>query len=87
MKMATLNISLPGQMEDYVRARCERDYGNVSEFFRALVREKMAIEIEADLRFLESTSVGAEPGPTEQEIEEVLALQKKVRKELRARRG
>ena len=83
--MKGLNISLPSAMEDFVRARCERDYGNVSEFFREMVRERMAVEIEADLKFLDSTRAGAEPGPTEREIEEVLALQKRVRKELHAR--
>lgn len=87
MKMATLNISLPKPMEDYVRARCERDYGNVSEFFRELVRQKMQGEIEADLNRLESASAGAPPGPTVAEIEEVLAVQKQVRKERRARRA
>ena len=34
MKMATLNISLPGPMAAFVRAQCERDYGNLSEYFR-----------------------------------------------------
>ncbi len=85
--MKTLNISLPGPMEEYVRARCERDYGNVSEFFRDLLRKKMEVEIEADLRFLDSTRAAAPPGPTEQEIEEILSTQKKVRKELHARRA
>lgn len=87
MKMATLNISLPKPMEDYVRARCEREYGNVSEFFRELVRQKMQTEIEADLKLLEKAIVGAKPGPTEDEIEEIVAVQKRVRKELRARRA
>ena len=57
--MATLNISLPGRMEAFVRAQCEGDYGNVSEYFRTLVREKMKQEIEADLSLLESTRSGA----------------------------
>jgi Arc/MetJ-type ribon-helix-helix transcriptional regulator len=86
MKMATLNISLPGPMNDYVRARCRRDYGNVSEFFRALLREEMQSEIAADLAFLESTSSGAQPGPTKKEIAGVLALQKRVRKKARGAR-
>jgi putative PIN family toxin of toxin-antitoxin system len=38
MKMATLNISLPVPMATFVRAQCERDDGNVSEYFRSLVR-------------------------------------------------
>ena len=88
MKMATLNISMPAPMAAFVRVQCERDCGNVSEYFRTLVREKMKQEIEADLRFLESTRAGATPGPSAQDVAEVLALQKQVRKDLaRARRA
>jgi Arc/MetJ-type ribon-helix-helix transcriptional regulator len=87
MKMATLNISLPGPMEAFVRAQCERDYGNVSEYFRTLVREKMKQEIDEDLRFLKSTQPGAAPGPSAGDVEEVLALQKQVRKGLARARG
>ena len=87
MKMATLNISLPAPMAAFVRAQCERDCGNVSEYFRTLVREKMKHEIEEDLQFLESTRSGAAPGPSAADVEEVLTLQKRVRKDLaRARR-
>lgn len=87
VKMATLNISLPAPMESFVRAQCEREYGNVSEYFRSLVREKMRQEIDADLRFLDSTRSGAAAGPSAEDEEEVLALQKRVRKDLaRARR-
>lgn len=82
MKMSTLNISLPGPMEAFVRAQCERDYGNVSEYFRTLVREKMKLEIDADLKYLESTQQGADAGPSAGDIEEILALQKQVRKDL-----
>ncbi|MEK7685167.1 MAG: type II toxin-antitoxin system ParD family antitoxin [Verrucomicrobiota bacterium] len=88
MKMATLNISLPGPMEAFVRAQCDRDYGNVSEYFRTLVREKMKQEIDEDLRFLESTRRRAAPGPSAEDVEEILTLQKRVRKDLaRARRA
>ena len=87
MKMATLNISLPGRMEAFVRAQCERDYGNVSEYFRSLVREKMKQEIDDDLRFLMSTQRGGRPGPSAGDVEEVLALQKQVRKGLARARG
>ncbi len=69
-------------MASFVRAQCEREYGNVSEYFRSLVREKMHAEIDADLRFLESTRGGAAAGPSAEEVEEVLALQKRVRKDL-----
>jgi hypothetical protein len=88
MKMATLNASLPAPMAAFVRAQCERDYGNLSEYFRTLVGEKMKHEIEEDLRFLESTRSGALPGPSVAEVEEILKLQKRVRKDLtRARRA
>ena len=85
--MATLNISLPGRMEAFVRAQCEGDYGNVSEYFRTLVREKMKQEIEADLSLLESTRSGAPAGPSTGDVEAVLALQKQVRKDLARARG
>ncbi len=86
MKMAAMNISLPPTMAEFVRRKVEQNYGNVSEFFRELVREKMNREVAADLRFLSSTNEGAPAGPSDVEIEEILALQKKVRKERRARR-
>jgi Arc/MetJ-type ribon-helix-helix transcriptional regulator len=84
MKMDTMNISLPGEMAEFVRREVQQSYGNVSEFFRDLVREKIRREIENDLSFLESSSQGAEAGPTGAEIEEVLALQKRLRKARRA---
>jgi len=87
MKMDTMNISLPKPMSEFVRQTIERDYGNASEYFRDLVREKMRKEIEADVKFLEDSIKGAPPGPTEEEIEEIVTLQKKVRKELNARRA
>jgi len=87
MKMDTMNISLPKPMAEFVRQNVERDYGNSSEYFRDLVREKMRKEIEADVKFLEASIKGAPPGPTEEEIEKIVALQKKVRKELHARRA
>jgi hypothetical protein len=46
----------------------------------------MQSEIAADLAFLESTSSGAQPGPTKKEIAGVLALQKRVRKKARGAR-
>ena len=53
-----------------------------------LVREKMKHEIEEDLQFLESTQSGVAPGPSAEDVEEILTLQKKVRKDLaRARRA
>jgi Arc/MetJ-type ribon-helix-helix transcriptional regulator len=85
MGMDSMNISLPPAMAEFVRRKVEADYGNVSEFFRELVREKIQREIEADLAVLESTNENASPGPNEKEIEHVLAVQKRVRKSRRAR--
>jgi len=85
--MDTMNISLPQRMSEFVRQNVERDYGNASEYFRDLVREKMAEDIEADLKFLKSTEKGALPGPSDEQIEKVVALQKKLRKERNARRS
>jgi hypothetical protein len=85
--MATLSISLPPPMAAFVRAQCERDCGNLSEYFRTLVREKMNHEIEKDLQFLESSRSGARPGPSAADIEQVLRLQKRVRKDLARARG
>jgi Arc/MetJ-type ribon-helix-helix transcriptional regulator len=85
MKMNTVNISLPATMGEFVRENVERDYGNVSEFFRDLLRERMRREIEADVAFLNAATEGAPPGPTEAEIQEVLAIQRRVRKKLHAR--
>jgi Arc/MetJ-type ribon-helix-helix transcriptional regulator len=84
--MDTINISLPAPMAEYVRTSVARDYGNASEFFRELVRERLRKEAETDVRFLETATAGAPPGPSEAEVEEILALQRQVRKKLRARR-
>jgi Arc/MetJ-type ribon-helix-helix transcriptional regulator len=85
MKMSTVNISLPKAMDEFVRENVERDYGNVSEFFRDLLRERMRREIEADLAFLNSATDGAPAGPTDPDVKEILRIQRRVRKKLRAR--
>ncbi len=85
--METMNISLPKATSEFVRLNVERNYGNASEYFRELVRERMQREIEADLKFLDSTGEGAPIGPTEAEIEKIVALQKRLRQERHARRS
>lgn len=72
-------------MAEFVRSKVENHYGNVSEFFRDLVRQKIQQEIDADLNFLESTNKDAPPGPMEEDIEKVLSIQRRVRTR-RARR-
>jgi Arc/MetJ-type ribon-helix-helix transcriptional regulator len=85
MKMDTMTISLPQPMSEFVRQTVERDYGNASEYFRELVRQRMKKEIEADLRFLRETGP-AKHGPTEKDLETIERIKREVRKDLRARR-
>ena len=85
MKMNTVNISLPAAMGEFVRENVERDYGNVSEFFRDLLRERIRREVEADLAFLNDATENAPAGPTDSDVEEILSIQRRVRKKLHAR--
>ena len=83
MKMGTMNISLTPEQTEYVRRTVARDFGNASEFFRDLLRERMKQEIEADLALLQSTTPGAPAGPAEEEIAAILRTQKQVRRQLK----
>lgn len=85
MKMSTINISLPKAMDEFVRENVERDYGNVSEFFRDLLRERIRREVETDLAFLNDAMEGAPAGPVEADVEKILSIQRRVRKKLHAR--
>jgi hypothetical protein len=88
MKMSTMNIALTPDQAAYVRRKANKDFGNVSEFFRDMLRSRMSLETASDLKFLETTVSGAQAGPSEREIEEILSVQRSVRKELkRARRS
>lgn len=86
MKMDSMNISLPLPMAEFVRQNVEQDYGNVSEFFRDLIRQKMASEIEKDLKFLHKTG-RASAGPSDKDLENIARIQSQVRKELNANRS
>lgn len=85
MKMNSMNISLPSAMAEFVRQTIERDYGNASEFFRSLVRERIQREVESDVAFLTEATNQAPAGPDAQDIADVLNLQRRVRKAIRAR--
>ena len=85
MKMSTLNILLPKALDEFVRENVARDYGNVSEFFRDLLRERIRRDIEADVAVLNAAAEGAPAGPAESEIVKILKIQKRVRRKLRAR--
>jgi Arc/MetJ-type ribon-helix-helix transcriptional regulator len=83
MKMETVNISLTPEQVEFVRRTVARDFGNVSEYFRDLIRQRMKREIEEDLAFLEGTAKGAPAGPNEEEIKMIVRTQRQVRKDLR----
>ncbi|MBL9173025.1 MAG: hypothetical protein JNL10_05780 [Verrucomicrobiales bacterium] len=87
MKMDTMNISLTPEQSEYVRRSVDRDFGNASEFFRDLLRERMHREIKADLALLNATVSHAPVGPGEDDIAGVLATQRTVRKERKRARG
>jgi Arc/MetJ-type ribon-helix-helix transcriptional regulator len=72
-------------MAEFVRQNVERDYGNVSEYFRELVRQRMKREIEADLRLLRESGP-ARPGPSEKELETIERIKRQVRRGLHAGR-
>jgi Arc/MetJ-type ribon-helix-helix transcriptional regulator len=78
--METINISLPPEMARYVRRQAAHTYGNISEFFRALVRAKIEAEVAQDLALLRDATQGAPAGPTDAEIAAIIKAQKAVRK-------
>ena len=87
MKMDSMNISLPANLADYVRRTVDRDYGNSSEYFRELIRERMNKEIAEDVQFLKHASREAPAGPSEEDIAEIMKIQQRARKDIRARRA
>ncbi len=59
--MATMNISLPDSLKQFVEAQVsERGYGTSSEFVRDLIRREQA---RAELRGLIVDGMGSGPGP------------------------
>ncbi len=87
MKMVSRNISLPEPMAAYVESEVAREYGNTSEFFRDMVRERQRRQIDSEVAFLKSATDGAPEGPGADDIAAVLKIQRRVRKGLRARRA
>ena len=68
--MATVTISLPDSLKEFVDAQlANKGYGNVSEYFRGLLREAQAREQDARLEtlLLEGLASG-EPVPLTKEF-------------------
>lgn len=60
--MATMNVSLPDALKDFVEAQVgERGYGTSSEFVRDLIRREQA---RTELRALIVDGMTSGPGPT-----------------------
>ena len=81
MKMEAMNISLTPEMAEYARSQAGKLYGNVSEFFRELLRQRIQSEIEADVKALEEAAADAKPeGLNVEKLNLIIATQKAVRK-------
>jgi antitoxin ParD1/3/4 len=64
--MATMNISLPQAMKDYVEAEVATGrYANASDFVRDLIRDRQAAwaELAAEIKKGEESGIAGEYGP------------------------
>lgn len=78
--MATINISLPDSLKEFVEARvAQNGYSTVSEFFRDLIRdyEKRQARAELDARLLEGIESGAASEMTKDEWNELRRIASK----------
>lgn len=85
--MSTITISLPDQLKHFVETQvATKGYGNVSEYFRALLREAQGRERDEELQrlLLEGLSSG-EPIPVSEEF--WTDLRKEAATILAARKG
>ena len=85
--MATMNISLPDTMRDFVEAEvAEGGYTTTSEYFRELVRERQKQKSQEKLEalLLEGLESGESTPITKDDWEE---LRREVRERAAARRG
>ncbi len=77
MSNTTMSIAIPDSMRKYVCARVESGaYGNMSEYFRELVRKDQQEQGKARLRALieEGLSSGAAQPSTDADEQELLAI-------------
>lgn len=80
MKMETINISVTAEMAEYARRQAGALYGNVSEFFRELLRQRIQADIEKDVKEFEELSKGAfDRDPDAEELEMIQEATKKAR--------
>jgi antitoxin ParD1/3/4 len=82
--MATMNVSLPDAMKDWVESQTRTGrYGNASDYVRDLIRrdQERADKIAAMQRFVDE---GRASGVSEESMDEILV---EARRQARARRG
>jgi antitoxin ParD1/3/4 len=86
MPTATMNISLPEELKDYVRERvAEESYSNPSDYVRALIREDQKRQAEQKLEalLLEGLRSGE---ATDVTAEDWAKIRREVRSRIEARR-
>jgi len=80
VKTVTKSISLNEELADFANEQAERGcYGNVSAYFADLLRKARQEQIDQDLKLLAG---GAQEDSSEQPDEEIVALTKKVRRQM-----
>jgi antitoxin ParD1/3/4 len=82
--MATMNVSLPDAMKDWVESQTRTGrYGNASDYVRDLIRrdQERADKIAAMQRLIDEAEAS---GVSERSLDEILA---EARRQARARRG
>jgi antitoxin ParD1/3/4 len=87
--MKTVTISLPESLEDFLeRQLATKDYGNVSEYFRTLLREARAKEEDAKLEALlvEGLASGDEMPLTKEFWRELKSQAAEIARKHRARK-
>ncbi len=81
MKTVTKSISLNEDFPEFAKRQAEQGcYGNVSAYFADLLRKARQAEIDADVKLLADGVKNAEPEPAD---EEIVALTKSVRRQMR----
>ncbi len=81
MKTVTKSISLNKDLAEFAKRQAEQGcYGNVSAYFADLLRKARQAEIDADMKLLTEGVKNAEPEPAD---EEIVALTKSVRRQMR----
>ncbi len=81
VKTVTKSISLNEDLAEFAKRQAEQGcYGNVSAYFADLLRKARQAEIDADVKLLAEGVKNAEPEPPD---EEIVALTKSVRRQMR----